>query len=1119
MKTINKPGVAKCCFAFIMLYLAVLPSFADSKISFVDQFEGLSGWREVAEVTLVADKSNLSTSGTGSILINGNTGSAAPLLVTKERFQDSIIKVDFMLAEGSSAGLYLHGRYKINIADNYGQHELNHFDMGGLGQRWDASREPKGFDGVAPSANATRQPGTWQTLEIKFRGPRFDDASQKVNNALFLEVKVNGELVQHNTIASGYTRGSLFTWEQETGAVVIRAEKGSIAIRNFDARRADFSDIDVPESSGQRTNEKELTDFVALGREYFTSFGCAECHATKRGDTAVKSGPNLFGLFTREPRDREIIESGENHKFTIKADNSYLHRSIREPQFQLAVMETGGKAGEAYLPVMPAYTQQIITDQQVEAIGYYLATLNDRQAQGPVVKLVPSQGPQQYDPLVDRFQFLVGGGTRIQRGPMEGMSGRSVHVGFPGGINYSFDPRILSIVKIWQGGFLDMSGELQNRGGGGLKLGYNSQNVDFGKNEFLLAPLSADGEIIDFSFKEAKFRDVERIQRSLYAEEDFPDKLAAVDARFLGYSIDSKNNSAVPAFRYRVGKNSVSLKTEISNSGKTRILVTGDSKTRQSFALNANVIKNVSVSKGEVKDGIWTIPAGKIEARLEGDIALSSNPWSAAEPGFRHDVQTVEFKPGNASLPEGYRVKSLMPPKDNFGRDQLFEALGVDVAADGTVVVSTRTAGIWRIIDGKWQLFAEGLFDSLGVVIEDDKGLVLTVGQKAELTRIADTNGDGKADEFKTLFDAFSYHGNYHTYMHGPVKTADGKYFIALNLAHDDNAFKAGGAYMGTHGGFSGWGFIVSEDGTYTPWVNGLRSPAGLGVGPDGRIWYADNQGEYMGTSKLFSIKKDGFYGHPASLVDLPGMTPKSDAINWRHVKDRRIRPAVLFPHNRVANSPGHLAWDLTKGRFGPFSGQIFIGDQTQSNLFRVAIQPVDGVEQGVVIPFASGLESGVMRPVFMADGSLLVGQTGRGWQAKGGNVASLQRIVWDGKTIPAEISNVVATPDGFEVALTLPVKTRDPSDLQVMSWTYRDAPDYGSPELDERLEKVKRVSVSDDGKSIYITLENLEPKPVHPDQTARVYHIQLNGKSLFSEASDRNLNAFYTLYKWPQRH
>ena len=195
--------------------------------------------------------------------------------------------------------------------------------------------------------------------------------------------------------------------------------------------------------------------------------------------------------------------------------------------------------------------------------------------------------------------------------------------------------------------------------------------------------------------------------------------------------------------------------------------------------------------------------------------------------------------------------------------------------------------------------------------------------------------------------------------------------------------------------------------------ANGLRSPASVGAGPDGRVWYADNQGDFVASSKLFVLQKDKFYGHPAGLVDLPGMTPDSPEIKYDNVAARRERPVILFPHNRVANSPGNPAW-VPKKKLGPFAGQMLIGDQTQSNLLRVAFQKVGDVEQGSVMPFFEGLESGVMRPVFLPDGSLLLGQTGRGWQAKGGKVASLQHVRWDGKTVAPQIVAMLATPAGL---------------------------------------------------------------------------------------------------------
>src|SRR5690606_196160 len=140
---------------------------------------------------------------------------------------------------------------------------------------------------------------------------------------------------------------------------------GPVALRAIDVRHADFSAVKVPSISGQKTNIDGLIDFVALGNEAFHSLGCGSCHAIKENDPSVKSGPNLFGLFKRTPRDREVVEGEDNHRFTIKADRNYLLTSIRKPAAQRAVAESGSSAGEAYLPIMPPYSDQAISDKQV----------------------------------------------------------------------------------------------------------------------------------------------------------------------------------------------------------------------------------------------------------------------------------------------------------------------------------------------------------------------------------------------------------------------------------------------------------------------------------------------------------------------------------------------------------------------------------------------------------------------------------------------------------------------------------------------------------------------------------------------------------------------------------
>ena len=102
---------------------------------------------------------------------------------------------------------------------------------------------------------------------------------------------------------------------------------------------------------------------------------------------------------------------------------------------------------------------------------------------------------------------------------------------------------------------------------------------------------------------------------------------------------------------------------------------------------------------------------------------------------------------------------------------------------------------------------------------------------------------------------------------------------------------------MGSMGGYRGWACRVTPEGKFEPFAFGLRSPAGIGVAPDGRIWYAENQGEYVGSSKIVPLEQGKFYGHMSGLVDLPGMIPDAPELNHDLWKDKLRKGAVWLPH------------------------------------------------------------------------------------------------------------------------------------------------------------------------------------------------------------------------------
>ena len=82
---------------------------------------------------------------------------------------------------------------------------------------------------------------------------------------------------------------------------------------------------------------------------------------------------------------------------------------------------------------------------------------------------------------------------------------------------------------------------------------------------------------------------------------------------------------------------------------------------------------------------------------MKGTIAVAQRPGARLPRPTPTGLSRCRRTPATAQLPAGYSIENYYPPKDNYGRDQLFEALGLGVAKDGTVVVATRTAGIWRL--------------------------------------------------------------------------------------------------------------------------------------------------------------------------------------------------------------------------------------------------------------------------------------------------------------------------------------------------------------------------------------------------------------------------------------
>ena len=166
----------------------------------------------------------------GDRLLNGKNGRTCDF-VTDQKFGDSEVWVEFMLARGSNSGVYLHGLYEVQIFDSYGATEpVSSSDAGGIYHRW---IDNQGVGGSAPSRNVSRPPGQWQSYHIWFQAPRFDANGKKTANAKFLRVVFNGFSVQKDVEAEGPTRAAMDHPEAATNPLMLQGDHGPVAFRNI----------------------------------------------------------------------------------------------------------------------------------------------------------------------------------------------------------------------------------------------------------------------------------------------------------------------------------------------------------------------------------------------------------------------------------------------------------------------------------------------------------------------------------------------------------------------------------------------------------------------------------------------------------------------------------------------------------------------------------------------------------------------------------------------------------------------------------------------------------------------------------------------------------------------
>ena len=322
----------------------------------------------------------------------------------------------------------------------------------------------------------------------------------------------------------------------------------------------------------------------------------------------------------------------------------------------------------------------------------------------------------------------------------------------------------------------------------------------------------------------------------------------------------------------------------------------------------------------------------------------------------------AEAKPTEADF---YAATTLAIPDEAF-----LEVGALEWVPDGRLAVASRRGEIWMVADPTgakptWTRFAHGLHEVLGLAWKDGW---LHATQRPEVSRLKDADGDGMADTFETVADDWGVSGDYHEYAFGSKFDREGNMWVVLCLTGSFDSKVP----------FRGWAMRVTPDGKTVPTTSGIRSPGGIGFDAAGRVLYTDNQGPWNGACSLKHLVPGDFVGHPGGFAwydRAPGLEKPAEPTSGSRMaaevaKIPQLRPpAIVFPYDAMGKSAAGIAADMSGGTFGPFTGQVFVADQSHSMVMRCFLEEIDGVLQGACFRFREGLKSGSLALQFAPDG------------------------------------------------------------------------------------------------------------------------------------------------------
>jgi hypothetical protein len=428
-------------------------------------------WSIVGGITASINQTNMTTTEAGTGILSckheiGKYGIEKDIVTIMEH-GDLDLDLDFIMAKGSNSGIYLQGRYEIQLNDSWGKKNPKFGDSGGIYERWDESKPEgsKGYQGIAPRLNVAKAPGLWQNIKISFQAPRFDAAGKKISNAKILSIILNGVLIHENVELTGPTRGTMIDNEVLQGPLRFQGDHGDVAFRNikyksFNQKSLTFKDLkfgvykgnfrtvaDIekikPETSG---NVALLNWNVSNAENEFAVKYVGKINVPDAGKytfTAVHGGNTQLKINGVDAFKNGWLNSGESRQTMIELPAG-------DVDFEMYYWKADGWLA----PALGLYAESATIRKQ--ALHYANSTLVANPT-SPIM-LSPTTEPVIFRSFMD-----------IREGQKGKRVVHAVSVGNKENIHYTYDLDNAALFQIWKGGFLNTTPMWNDRGDGSSK--------------------------------------------------------------------------------------------------------------------------------------------------------------------------------------------------------------------------------------------------------------------------------------------------------------------------------------------------------------------------------------------------------------------------------------------------------------------------------------------------------------------------------------------------------------------------------------------------------------------------------------------------------------------------